>query len=216
MDSSVKRKLDQFFSRFKNYRFKKGEILIRPNEVPPGVFYLTEGVVRRYSISSSGEELTLNIFKPISFFPMSWVINDTLTHHYFEALTEVKVIKAPKEDVKNFILKETDILVDLVSRIYRGLDGFMLRMEYLMSGNAYTKLITELLINTKRFGETVKDGTTLKIKLTQRDLAAQTGIARETVSRELKKLKKSGLIDLNNRFIIVKDIHNLEQELVQY
>ena len=77
MASKVTETLDIFFSQFKRRDYKKGEILIRADENPTGVLYVTAGNVREYAISSKGEELVVNIFKPGAFFPMTWGINQT-------------------------------------------------------------------------------------------------------------------------------------------
>lgn len=214
MNTTVTEKLEQFFSQYKLQKCKKGEILINPNTEPSGVFYLKKGMVRRYSISKSGEEVTLNIFKPISFFPMSWVLNDTISSHYFEAMAVCEVYKAPKEDVLSFIYANPDVVLDLLSRIYRGLEGLMVKMEYLMQGSAYGRVITELLTYAKRFGE-IDDNKMIQFRLVQTSLASQTGIARETVSRELQKLAKKNLIEIKKRDIVISDIAKLEAELSQ-
>ncbi len=213
MDEDVRRKLEVFFSKYRKVSYDAKEILIRADCDPDGVFYLTEGVVRMYAVSASGEEVVINIFKPISFFPMGWVLNDTKSHFYFEALNAVRVIKAPKEEFIKFLKAEPEVGFDLLKRIYKGLDGYFSRMEYLMSGNAQSRLITEILIFAKRLGVVSQTGVKVNLKMTEKDLAAQTGIARETVSREIHKLKEKGLIAFENSIITVLNIDDLEQEL---
>src|SRR3989344_1413476 len=141
MDINVRQKLDKHFKQYKNQKYKKGEILVRADDDPAGVFYLVDGVVRRYSISPAGEELNLNIYRPVSFFPMDWAVNQTSSPHYYEAMTTAEVYRAPRDEVLKFISDKPDILLDLLSRIYHGLDGFMMRMEYLMAGNAQAKVV---------------------------------------------------------------------------
>ena len=145
MDDSISQKLDNFFKQFKHQVYKKGEILIRVDEDPGGVFYLTKGVVKEYAISKKGEELIINIFKPVSFFPMSWAINRAPNSFYYEALEEIEIWKAPREEVVEFIKANPDILFNLMSRVFKGTDGILMRMVYLMSGEAYARVITELL-----------------------------------------------------------------------
>lgn len=205
MDRKIAEKLDCFFAQFKRQSYKKGEILIRADDDPPGIFYLKEGVVKEYAISRKGDELVVNIFKPIAFFPMSWAINETPNVYYFEAITTVEVWRAPKEKVIEFIKNEPDVLFDLIRRVYRGTDGILTRMTYLMSGNAYARLVTELLIAAKRFG--------MPLRISEKDLAAQSGMTRETVSRELKKLKDKGLVTFDKHFLTIQNAEKLEQEL---
>lgn len=215
MDSDVSKKLDTFFQQYKGRKYKRREILIRAADQPTGLFYLTDGIVRQYAITANGEELTINVFKSPSLFPMAWIVNDSISSHYFEAMTSVTAWVAPKKEVLEFLKQEPDILLDLVKRIYKGLDGYFMRMEHLMLGSAQARLIAELLIYVRRFGEQIESATKVNFKLTERDLAAQSGIARETVSREIQKLKQKGLIKFEKNTLVISDLQKLEEELLQ-
>ncbi len=186
-------------------KFRKGELLIEPTKEPAGLFHLNEGTVKQYTITKSGEELILNIFKAGSYFPMGWLVNDSPVTHYFEAITDMTATISSKEAGLKLFKENPEVLFDLVKRIYKGLEGYFMRMEYQMTGNAKSRLITELVITAKRFGE---------IKLKEKDLAAQSGIARETVSRELKKLREEDLIELKSGQILIKDLDLLENKLI--
>lgn len=205
MDNKIAKKLEEFFTKFKHQIYKKGEILIRADDDPSGIFYIKKGFIKEYAISKKGDELVVNIFKPISFFPMSWAINNTKNIYFFEATTVAEVYKAPKEKILEFVKSNPDVLFDLLSRVYKGTDGLMTRMMYLMAGNAYTRLITELIIHTKRFGS--------PFRISEKDLAAQSGMTRETVSREMKMLKEKRLVVFEKNTIVVKNLNNLEEEL---
>ena len=214
MDTKVADKLNKFFSKYSFLKFKKGDILISPNSLPPGIFYLREGVVKQYGISLNGEELILNIYKSNSLFPMSYVINNSPPQHYFEAMTPLLVGRASKDVFLKFVKKNDDILFDLVSRIYKGLEGYFLKMEYLLAGRAKKRLITELLIYAKRFGEKKGNTISINLKITEKDLASQSGIARETVSREIQKIKGKKLLSFQRGFLIIYDLQKLEEELL--
>lgn len=212
MDNIVSQKLENFFKQYKHHIYKKGEILIRVDDEPGGVFYLTHGTVKEYAISKKGEELVINVFKPISFFPMSWAINQTPNTYYFEALEEVEVWKAPREETVSFIKNNPDLLFNLMSRVYKGTDGILMRMVYLMSGEAYSRVITELLITAKRFGKSNREA--VQLHLSEKDIAGQAGMARETVSREIKILKDKDLVTFSKNELVIKNISDLENELL--
>jgi len=211
MDPQVQQKVETFFSHYKKQHYKKGEILIRADEEPTGILYLSQGHVRKYAISKKGDEVVTTIFKPISFFPMGWAINNTTNTYFYEAVTDVTVYKAPKDEVLCFVSKEHEVLYDLLSRVYRGLDGLELRLTYLMAGSAYTRLVTELLLYTKRFGKENEHG--FSLKLSEKELAALTGMTRETVSREIKLLKQKGLISLDGGQLFIPQIQKLAEEV---
>jgi len=205
VDLKIQKKIDEFFTRFKYQKYKKGEILVRADDDPPGIFYLKSGRVKEYAISKKGDELVVNMFKPISFFPMSWAINNTPNMYFFEAIIDIEVWRAPKDKVLEFIKANPDVLCDLLSRVYRGTDGMMTRMTYLMAGNAYARLITELIIHAKRFGN--------PLRISEKDLAASSGMTRETISREMKTLKDKGLVSFQKNTLTIKNLKELENEL---
>lgn len=213
MNPTIQEKLDLFFRSFKNHHYKKNDIIINPDEDPGGINFIKSGIIRMYSVSPEGEEMVVNIFKPGAFFPMGWLLNNTPIKHYYEAEVDSEIVKAPKERFLEFLQTEPDVLMDLVRRIYRGLDGYMMKMETLMSGNARNKLLTTLLIYAKRFGIKSPAGLIINSKLTEKELASQSGLVRETVSREIKKLKQKGLIQYEKNILTVHDISKLEIEL---
>lgn len=105
------KEFEDFYKQFKTRNYKKGEMLIRADDDPQGIFYLIKGYVRQYTISKTGYELTLHILEPGIFFPIVWAINGTPNIYYFEALTSVEVRRAPRSDVVNFISDKPAIIL---------------------------------------------------------------------------------------------------------
>lgn len=210
MDKVVQQKLEIFFGDFKSVKYKKGEVLLGFGKVPEGVFYLKKGVVRQAAVSEHGDDLTLNIFKAPSFFPMGWVMNDSQNNYQYEAMVSCEAYIAPKIKLVEFIKDQPDILFDLLKRIYWGLEGFIKRLEKLMSGSAYSRLATQLIILGKRFGIQDGDGLVINLDLTHSQLATQAGITRESTSRSIEKMEDLGLISYKNKKILIKDISALE------
>jgi CRP-like cAMP-binding protein len=213
MDNAIAQEIDNFFKQFKKQTFRKGEIMIRADDDPSGIFYITEGIVKKYAISHKGEELIVNLFKPHAFFPMSWAMNRTPNTFFYEAMTDVIVWKAPSDEAVKFVKSNPDILYDLMQRVYRGTDGMLMRMVYLMSGSAYTRLITELLILAKRFGIQDEKTGILVFRISEKDLGSQAGMTRETVSREMKRLKEQGFLEFDHGTIKIADLKKLELQL---
>ena len=213
MNINIEKKLEDFFNKYKHQAYKRGEIIIRADDNPQGIYYLKHGTIKMYAISRKGEEIVLNIYKPISFFPMTWGLNKTPNIYYFEALESVETYRAPREDVVDFLERNADVTLDLLKRLYKGTDGILTRMTYLMGEDAYARLIVELVIFAKRFGEISKDGSVL-LKISERELAGSSGMTRETVSREIKALKEKGLIEFTRNHLKIKNLNKLEEVLL--
>ena len=213
MTEEITQKVDAFFKKFPLKTFDKGEFLIQAGNDPAGVFYLSEGRVSQYDISASGASAVVNVFKPPAFFPMAWAINRTHNYYFFEATTP-KVIAhlAPADKAVAFLQDNPDVTFNLLSRVYRGTDGLQRRMAHLMAGGAKTRLLFELLNATYRFGEPRPDGV-IFVPLKESDIATHSGLARETINRNLQELKDSGLVEITHLGFLVNDVAQLEAKL---
>lgn len=208
MDDSIIEKLTNFAKAYPAKKFSKGHTIIWSNEEPPGVIFLRKGNVGQYDISDDGQKLVLNIFKPPAFFPMSWAINRYENKYFFEGLSDIECHIAPADEVVEFLKSNNDVTLNLLSRVYRGTDGLLEKLSELMAGTAKSKLLLEILISTHRFGKIYDDGSAqLTIRVTQ--LSERTGLARETVSRELKKLESEKIITRSKAMIKINNIKKI-------
>lgn len=211
MNQAILDKITQFFSASSIKTYTKGEILTFGDQDPEGVTFLLDGVIEQYDISSEGNKITVNIFKPPAFFPMSWAINKTPNTYFYAALTDVRVQQASADKTVVFLKENPDVTFDLLSRVYKGTDALLKRLTLATSGAASNRLIFELLIEGYRFGSEIAEGKR-SIKIRQNNLASRSGLARETVSRELHKLENEGVITLTKEGIVL-DIEKLEHSL---
>lgn len=205
---------EEFYKQFNIRSYKKGEMLIRADDDPQGIFCLTKGYVRQYTISKTGYELTLHILKPVSYFPMVWAVNGTPNLYYFEALTPVEVGRAPREQVVEFIKDKPTIIFALMSELLEDYAEALNRVEHLVFSDAYRRVISVLIYIAKHFGKEQNDGFIIDHRFTQQDIATLVGVARETASIELIKLEKKGLVKHEGHSILIEDIKKLELELL--
>jgi len=209
MDPDKTKDFETFYQQFITRNYKKGEMLIRADDDPQGIFCLTKGYVRQYTISPAGNELSLHILNPISYFPMVWAINGTPNVYFFEALTPVEVGRAPREQVINFIKDKPTLLFALMSELLEDYAETLTRVEHLVFSDAYRRVISILIYIAKHFGQPHKKGIIVDHRFTQADIATLVGVARETASIELFKLEKSGLIKYVDHSILFEDLDKL-------
>lgn len=209
MPEEIAEKIHQHLSRYPQRKYPKGQIIVFADESPGHVFYIAEGKVIKYDVSYRGDEVVVNVFKAPAFFPLSWAINRTPNVYFYKTDSEAVLHVIPADDAVKFLKDNPDVMYDLLSRIYRGMDGMLERMVQLMSGTAKSRLLFEVLIECRRFGKKQEDGS-YKLSVSELDLANRAGMSRETVSREMAKIKKSGLVRVERNSIIVNDLEALE------
>lgn len=193
MDPGVKAKLDQFFANAKTVTYSEGDFLILPHMEPRGVTYLLEGVVEKYDVTPEGNRVTVNVFKPGAFIPMSWAINRTENIYFYVAATDVRAKVADREATLDFVRQNADVMLDLLSRVYRGTDALLHRTVLTAGRRASVRFAFGLLTEVYRFGEPLGDGL-WRIRASQLQLAGRSGLTREAVSRETAKLLAAGII----------------------
>lgn len=213
MSANKTEEFETFYKQFKIRNYKKGEMLIRADDDPQGIFILKKGYVRQYTISKTGFELTLHILKPVSYFPMVWAVNGTPNIYNFEALTPVEVGRAPRDQVVKFIKDKPTITFELLSELIERYAESLTRIEHLVFSDAYRRVISVLLYITKHFGEKDSKGIIVRHRFTQQDIATLVGVARETASIEMVKLEKKGFITYVDHAMLFKNIKKLELEL---
>jgi CRP/FNR family transcriptional regulator len=215
MSVDVVEKIKKQFSTYPKRTYPKGQIILFADENPTHIYYVVSGKVRVFAISYRGDEVIANIFSSGAFFPMSWAINNTPNTYFYKTEVDTTVHVIPPEDARKFLRDNPDVLMDLLGRVYRGVDGLLGRVVHLMSGSAHSRLMYELLIEAKRFGEIQKNGT-IKLGVNEQDLAARAGMSRETVSREMKKLKSKKLLSIGTHGgITILSIADLEASLTE-
>lgn len=189
-DETAAEKVQKFYRNRPLLLREKGSVIILPSdETLPLVTYIQSGLVGQYDITTEGNKAMVNIYKPGAFFPIASVVNGTFNDYYFEAITDVAIKQTTCEAVAVFLNQNPIVVYDLLRRLYRGVDGVLKRMVLLLGETANTRLLYELFVYADRFGKKQADGS-IVLDITAKELAQQTGLARETVSRELKKLKE--------------------------
>lgn len=207
--------IKQFFSDGNTTRYKKGEMILRSDDVPTGIYYLAHGNVRQYILSPSGEQFIIHIYKAGSYFPLSWILNDAPNNFYFDAVKDVTILKKSKEQFLSFLKQDPQALLFTAQKLAAGLSGMALRFGHLITDNAYTKTVSLLVYFARNYGKKEEYGTLLQLPLAHREIASWIGTTRETVSIAVESLKKQGLVKTIGRSIVIPNIEQLEAHIVQ-
>lgn len=209
----------EFFSKHgRKMTFKKGEIIIRSDNPPTGVYFIEDGYVRIYSITEDGESKLHIIYKPGEIFPLVWAVRNIRKNVYYEAMGNVTLLKVSKTAFIDFISSTKNNMNALLERMANVFNIHIDRIDNLEITKSYPRLISRLLSIARRFGQECKETNTIIIKapITQNDIANSIAMTRETTSREISRLEKKGLIEYKEHLIIIKNLQKLKKELSEY
>ena len=208
-DADVLSRLDGFFAQEQVLTYAKGQSVLRPEDLPYGVYYLKKGYVRQYLLSPTGDAFIIHIYKAGSFFPLPWILNDLPNVFHFDAMTDVMIARGQKESFIKFLHATPSVLYFAAQKLAAGMYGLVNRVGQLVLDDAYTKTIFLLLYFAETFGKHTDEGVALTVPLTHREIASWIGTTRETASLQIEGLIKKGLVVTHGRQIILPNIEKL-------
>ncbi|HZM63624.1 MAG TPA: Crp/Fnr family transcriptional regulator [Candidatus Saccharimonadales bacterium] len=205
--------LVNLFHKGTRLRYAKGEYIIRPGGTPPGVFFISEGLVKAFDITKYGEENLLIIRKPGELLCLTWAITGEERDIIYAALAPTTLLQISREDFLKEIHENKNIalpLVDMLADLYREHSKRILTLEY---RTVRERLVAFLLNAAERFGEKTHQGTLINAPLRHQDIASSISATRETTGRELSTLERMGLLESKQSIILLKNLPKLQNYL---
>jgi CRP-like cAMP-binding protein len=194
--------------------FQKGDIIIRSDESPSGVFYIYQGLVKAYDITKYNEENLLIIRKQDEIFPLIWAITGRERDVTYQALAPTTTWQVDREVFLDFVKKDTDALpplLDMTMEMYRLHGDRIFNLEF---RTVRERIISFLLTMSERFGTDTSEGTLIDVPLRHQDIASSVNATRETTSRELSALERKGFLVNKQSSILLKDIDGMRKHLI--
>lgn len=189
---------------------KKGAVLFPPTDTVQKVFYLKKGRVSQTVTSKDGEAITIHVFEEESIIPLALALSGKNNIYYFEAATNVEVIPLSTITVVKYLKENPNALFDFTVKLSKAVFGLAERLEKSTTMNAYSRVADILsYLGSKEAQSGGKQG----LSLTQTDIASWTGLTRETVARQIKKLGQKNLVNYLGRKLIIVDSGKLKKEV---
>jgi CRP-like cAMP-binding protein len=179
---------------------ERGEMVIYEGD-PAGTLYTVfSGAVKIFKTSSEGKEQILRIARPGDSFNDVPVFDDGPNPASVQAMGPVVLYEMRKSDVRELFENHPKIAANTIRVLARQVRGLVSLVEDLSFRHVIGRVARILLQHTGD-GESDADGP----RLTQQDMAAMAGTAREVVGRSLKTLEDEGIIRLDRNRVIITD-----------
>lgn len=179
---------------------KKGANLLYQSEVPRCAFIVRRGIVRAYTITSSGEERIAALHAKNDIFPLSWIYGETPnTLFYYEALVDSEVVCVPKATLTETIAHNPALQQMIFRFAINEYTALLLRVTALEQSSAAEKIAMTLYYLLIRHGvERTPGKFTIQFKMTQSMIASLVGLTRESTAVNLKMLQRKHVISYSN------------------
>ncbi len=183
---------------------ERGEILLFEGEPAETLYFVVAGVVKVFKISADGKEQILQIIRPGESFNDVPVFGGGVNLASAGAMGAVVLNMIKKSDLEVILREHPQVALNVIQVLSQRVQHLMSLVEDL-SFRHVTGRVAKMLL------EYAGDGTGGKPRLTQQEMAAMIGTAREMVGRSLKTLEEEGAIRLDRHRIIITNQEALRE-----
>ncbi|GAC1391292.1 MAG: Crp/Fnr family transcriptional regulator [Candidatus Saccharimonadales bacterium] len=201
--------LVELFRNATLYHFRKGEIILRGNEQPKGVYMILDGFVKVYSITKQGNEHIRAFYKVGEIFPTLYVFHSTIQNAFYESFTKTTLQMISDEEFLLRLNSNPKIMRAVMDQLVEKVSVYSGRIENLEYSNSYDRVAYSLLSLAHRFGQYSEDGWVIAVPQRHQHIADSLSLSRETVSRVLERMQRKGLIVNKHGFIVILDLEGL-------
>lgn len=181
-------------------RYPKGQILYMPGDPSDTIFLLKAGRVEQYHLSLEGRKLVTMLLKPGDIFGTTAFANGHGRHVFAEALDDCVVQVLDRHQLRDLLLRDPQAVLLLIGRLACRLNRAEKKLAELVFDPIPVRL-ARCLLETAENG--VVDG------LSHQDIGEMLGAYRETITVTLNEFKEQGLVDIERRRIVIRDVAGL-------
>ena len=187
------------FSRL--VRLERGEALFRQGEPSRGFFVVQSGVMLVHRTDEQGREQVLHQLGPGDSFAEASMTSPGGYPADAHALTPACVVQIPKAELLADLGRNPELALRIIASLSRHIRGLADRMQTLHTQDASARLAAHLL----SLAPPGAGAAEVALPTTRRVLAANLGMAEETLSRAFARLKADGLVFARARNVRIPD-----------
>ena len=188
---------------------KKGDAIFEEGENVNGIYCIKDGICKLTKLSANGKDHIVKLVTKGELLGQRSMISDEPVNLSAIALEDMQVCFIPKTEVMGYFDKNNQFSLSVMKSICGDLKDADDHLVNLAQKTVKERLAETLLYLHDTFGK--KEDNSLKVVLSRDELASMIGTATESCIRLLSDFNKLGLIELNGKKIVLKDINALKK-----
>ena len=189
--------------------YKKGEIIFREGAYPAGIFYVTEGKVKKYKLDKDGKEHIIYVANTGELLGYHAILSEDRYPDSAAVLEESRIAFIPKEDFLRTLQQSPVLNKRLLKTLSHEFAVLANSLSMFAQKSVRERLALQLVVMREKYKINFHPGMPVEINMSRDDLASLVGTARENVVRVLSEFKEAGLLETKGRKIIVLNVNKL-------
>jgi len=193
--------------------FVSGELLFSEGEPCNGLHIIARGKVRIFKTSVNGREQVLAVNGPGDTVAELPVFDGGPYPASASATEDAEIAFISRHDFHAYCLEHPEVALKVLAQVGARLRRLVGIIEELSFTTIRQRLIAMLVKLAQSQGAKTDRGIEFQLPSTHQELASQLGTVRELISRNLMRLQAEGLLDVDARHIVVRDLKGLTAQL---
>ena len=190
-------------------RYDRNQPIFEDGRPGEGFHYIRSGKVKIVKVSADGKEHILNILGPGEVFAEVLLFNDAPYPAGAVAVEDSVVGVIRNRELEALLVAYPKIAVHIIRVMSKKLQYIQSRVKLLALADSQAKIAQALDHLVDRYGRRTQRGWEVALEINRQDLANMAGTTRETVSRVFRTLKDEGVIEDEERRLVVLDRERL-------
>lgn len=188
--------------RMEEKRFPRGATIFRRNDPCDFLYVLKEGVVKLVARSEKGAGTILHVLRPTDVFGELLLAEERRPFNA-QAVTDVLAGVLSRDHLVELLSSVPGFRLNFIRVLSRRLVHVEKGVTEFGHTRSCQRLAGILLRMCGEYGEETPGGVLLRLRLTHADLADMIGTTRETVTNQLRRFRRLGLVVIRGRRIVV-------------
>ena len=194
-------------------QYAPGEVVFAEGQPCAGLYVVERGHIRIFKTSPGGREQVLTIDGPGSSVAEVPVFDGGNYPASGAAVDSALLLFVSKQDFQALCLAHPQVTLKVLRVVGARLRRLVGIIEELSFTTVRHRLASFLVRLARQEGKRNPAGIEILLPASHQELAAQIGTVRELVSRNLSRFQAEGLLIVEGRNVIVRDLKALEAEL---
>lgn len=189
--------------------FSAGEQIFSEGEPCKGLNIIAQGKVRIFKTSVNGREQVLAVEQPGSSIAEIPIFDGGPYPASAVAIESTEIAFISRHDFQAYCLEHPEVALKVLAVVGARLRRLVGIIEELSFTTIRQRLVSTLVRLAQSEGKKTSRGVEFVLPGSHQELANQLGTVRELISRNLARLQAEGLLEVDARHIVVKDLKGL-------
>lgn len=204
------KELEELGLRARYIEYDGGQIIFEEGEPVFGVYLINQGKVKLAKRSLGGRKQILKLIGPGEILGQEVLFHEDAYPAYARALERTTAYFVTVGEFRDFLGHHPQVAIRLIEHLAQELKGFQNKVLEAAYGSGLERIARLLLAIADKWGEAEDGELYIGIDLSRAELAELAGIASETASRLLARLRERGILALSGSKVIILDRARLE------